>query len=655
MLTVSELAAIPGFVPDHELGHGGQGLACFGRLNGREVVIKVLDPALFSAIAWKHAQDASTIHHPNVITIETVDATDIGGQIYHYVVMPFVEGETLSQALSAGAMPLGLALSNGADLADGLAAFHSRNRIHRDVKPENVMVPANGAGLVLIDLELVHYDDFPTMTGRWMFTPGHAAPEQSINNQAERRSDLFCFGVLLYEMIAGRHPFAAATSHDQQARINDRDDLPDPLPAVVPRDISDLLRRLLAFDLFDRPSSADEVAAALRGHRQPRRLFGDIATGLRAGQDGTTVAWCKDKGEHLDLVVANSSCRKSGYRFSQLKPGNGRLLIDPNTDIFAAGQAKPQFVGSANAWGWGPSPVGSAILTKTDDAELARSILQWQHDKGADGLITPYLRLTRWNQQPGEDLVRTEEIAIESVAVSRRLWPDVPVFVGIAVSREAFLDPTKRGAILAMLTGLQPKADGVYFVLQEGTIDQDFLTELRKAGEVLGRSGLERILAYAGPELVPLLASGSWDAVVTGPSGTHQHLSFTVRTGGVPRRQWKKTVLVRDLLDDLCDEKLTRVIDHGRQMITCGCDGCASMVGTGALRYDRDLAEGHYISALNREVAQMRRWHPTSRAADLRTKISAAITQAAQIDQIQPVTKRLRESERLDPWMKALL
>jgi serine/threonine protein kinase len=656
MIAFQDLAAIPGFIPERAVGNGGQGLACLGRLDGDEVVVKVLDPALFNPIAWKHAQEASTVRHENVIPILSADAVDIAGQIYRYVVMPYVQGKTLADELEQGRLfSLEEALRRGAELADGLGAFHLHHQEHRDVKPGNIMMPEDGRGLVLIDLELVHYDDFPTVTGRGMLTKGYAAPEYSTANQIEYRSDLFCLGIVLYELLTGRHPFADNSWPETQVRI-DRGDLPDPLPAAVPADIAKLLRRLLAHDIFARPATAAEVARTLRTPAPGRRLFGDMAMGLRVSNAQTIVKWCCDEGEELDLVVANASSKTGNVKLDHLRPDHGRLLIDPNTDLFAADQTRDRFPVSIEAWGWEPRPLKNSLLNAVDDAKLARSILQWQNSLGADGLITPYLRLERWTTTPGEDLVRTAEIAKESVRIANASWPDKPVFAGLAVPYTAFTTKAERLAILTTLTGLDPKPDGIYYVLQDGLIDSDFLAALRHTGHTLKEAGLQTILAYAGPELLPLLASGSWDVAVTGSSGSQRHPRFELQLGGPTRANLKKWVLVTHLLEDMRDSYLRRVDTHDHGLIPCGCSGCQAMLSTGTLVYDRDSAERHYVAAMNRRVRDLRRFDPGVRTGELRKELLRAIARAEKIDQTQPPSAiRFGEKARLDPWISTLL
>lgn len=548
MIGWQALSVIVGFTPKGEGGSGGQGIACRGDLNGADVVIKVIDPAHFNPIAWSHAQAAATLRHPNVVPIQAADEFTHAGIVYRYVVMPFIDGESLTKRLSTGPDPaLPTVLKWAVQLADALAAFHNAKRIHRDVKPDNVMVDT-ADDVVLIDLELVRYDEFPTLTGRWMLSRGYASPEHALRNQCETRSDLFSLGIVLFEMLAGRHPYGPGTPAERQDRIN-AGGLPDALPASVPEEIAGLVRRLLAPRLVDRPTSAAAVAAELRGYQPKVRLLGDIGAGLRVSSAKTLVDWALQH-EELDLVVVNASPQAREPKLAKYRPTRGRLLIDPNTDLFAAGQTPDTFPAKAAHWGWGPTPIGAALKTAMGDEALARSILGWQQRNGADALITPYLRLERWVSDPPEDLERTRQLVEASVKVARNDWPGVPVLAGVAVPRSHFLAENQRLDILATLTGCNPAPDGVYFVLQGEGTDKAFLSVLKDTGSVLRKAGLETVLAYAGPELVPVLASGAWDVVVTGVSQGHRAPTFKVQTGGPNPRDKFKWVLAMHPLQD---------------------------------------------------------------------------------------------------------
>ena len=221
------------------LGRGGMGevyLALDTRL-GRKVAVKLL-LAEFTTDADRlrrfeqEARAASALNHPNIITIHEIGKTDS----IHYIVTEYVEGETLRQRL-ASAPQIGMKLSEtiglAAQIAAALAAAHGAGIIHRDIKPENVMVRRDGIVKVLdfglakltkpsstaVSTQAAIFAGNRTDTGVVMGTPRYMAPEQARGEKVDARTDIFSFGVVVYEMMAGRGPFTRATASDLIAAI----------------------------------------------------------------------------------------------------------------------------------------------------------------------------------------------------------------------------------------------------------------------------------------------------------------------------------------------------------------------------------------------------------------------------------------------------
>src|SRR4026207_76960 len=211
-----------------KLGAGGQGTvykAIDSKL-GRSVVIKVLPAELTSKEATlkpfeREARLASSLDHPNICTIFDLDEVDG----VHFIAMQHVEGKTVRQLVSAVPLELKTALLIGLQVADALAAAHSRGIIHRDIKSGNVMVTPSGQVKVL-DFGLAKLlDDNEAATsgihrtelteiGIPYGTATYAAPEQARGDRVDKRADIFSLGVLLYEMLTGTWPFRGKTTID---------------------------------------------------------------------------------------------------------------------------------------------------------------------------------------------------------------------------------------------------------------------------------------------------------------------------------------------------------------------------------------------------------------------------------------------------------
>src|SRR5215831_19250560 len=200
------------------IGAGGMGevyRATDTRL-GRQVAIKVSSRE-FNDRFEREAKAISALNHPNICTLH-----DIGP---NYLVMEFVEGEMLSKIIERGPLPLDKALLYAVQIVDALAAAHAKGIIHRDLKPGNIIITRNGVkvldfGLAKLGSERLPMDAAATVetvtepitrAGAVLGTLYYMAPEQVEGKPTDERSDIFSFGVVLYEMITGQRPFTGDT------------------------------------------------------------------------------------------------------------------------------------------------------------------------------------------------------------------------------------------------------------------------------------------------------------------------------------------------------------------------------------------------------------------------------------------------------------
>jgi serine/threonine-protein kinase len=269
------------------LGAGGSGVVYLANdtLLTRPVVLKILRRGLLTqgqmrTTVLREARLASAIEHPNVCTIYEVGET--GDEAY--IVMQFVPGQSLDKLIERGPANIQLVLSVGIQIADGLQAAHALGIFHRDLKPQNVML-TDGGLVKILDFGLarrLHPEDAgfdpskpavakdasmaETYTARGG-TIRYMAPEQFVTGQSSVQSDIWALGVLLYELISGRHPFARPDAEDFQViRAIQFLDVPD-LDQVVPG-ISTELKSVIATCLEKNPAvryaSAGEVREALK-------------------------------------------------------------------------------------------------------------------------------------------------------------------------------------------------------------------------------------------------------------------------------------------------------------------------------------------------------------------------------------------------------
>jgi serine/threonine protein kinase len=257
------------------IGSGGMGevyLAHDARL-GRDVAIKVLPSTSGSVDALarfeREARAVAALNHPNVLAIHDVGAE---GSV-HFVVTELLEGETLRARLAArGALAPAEAVSYGVQIARGLAAAHDRGIIHRDLKPDNIFITRDGRTKIL-DFGIAIFDQASvatgeqsplTRTGLAMGTVGYMAPEQLLGQPATAQSDLFGFGVVMHEMLAGSHPFARRTVPEVQTAVlrEDPASLSRAVPGVSPSLVR-VIERCLDKQPAGRPESARDLAMFL--------------------------------------------------------------------------------------------------------------------------------------------------------------------------------------------------------------------------------------------------------------------------------------------------------------------------------------------------------------------------------------------------------
>jgi eukaryotic-like serine/threonine-protein kinase len=236
---------------DRELGGGGMSrvfLARDQRLD-RTVVVKVLPPELVAGVSSdrfeREIRLAASLQHPNIVPL--LSAGDVAGLPYY--IMPYVEGDSLRARLSRGPLPIAEAVSVLRDVARALGYAHQRQVVHRDIKPDNVLL--NRGAAVVTDFGIakalsasrspgeVSPTGALTVAGTSLGTPAYMAPEQIAGETVDARADVYAFGCMAYELLTGRTPFAdlpqgkLLAAHLQQAVVPVMERRADAPPALA--------------------------------------------------------------------------------------------------------------------------------------------------------------------------------------------------------------------------------------------------------------------------------------------------------------------------------------------------------------------------------------------------------------------------------------
>jgi serine/threonine-protein kinase len=202
------------------------------------------------------ARAAAGIMHPNVATIH--DVVEHDGRAF--IVMEYVEGESLAARLKRERLPIGRAVAIGRQLASALAAAHACGVVHRDLKPGNVHFATDGSVKVL-DFGIANA---PTAHGPQPGTPPYMSPEQLLGQGVDERSDIYSLGVVLFEMATGRRPHLETEAGELVAAVVHGAPRADAIDPRVPKPLADIIAMALAVDVESRYRSATEIAAALQ-------------------------------------------------------------------------------------------------------------------------------------------------------------------------------------------------------------------------------------------------------------------------------------------------------------------------------------------------------------------------------------------------------
>jgi eukaryotic-like serine/threonine-protein kinase len=328
-----------------EIGRGGMGVV-YKALDthlDRFVAIKILPPDKLSDPERKRrfiqeAKSASALNHPNIVTIYDIDATDRT----IFIAMEYIKGRALNRVIPPSGLAAGKALEYGVQIADALAALHTRGIIHRDLKPANVMVLDNSS-IKILDFGLAKLTEIiadeeksapasgeQTSDGVVVGTPAYMAPEQIEGKQVDSRADIFSFGVLMYEMLAGLRPFQGENQYAIASAVLSKDPVSlTHINSATPAEIERTVSRCLQKDPQLRFQNAADLKVALEW------LARDIESGKLHAMDAPV----RPKGKKrfiysaLGVMLALSAIAAAAIYWMRPGPQNAAALESITWDL----------------------------------------------------------------------------------------------------------------------------------------------------------------------------------------------------------------------------------------------------------------------------------------------------------------------------------
>jgi serine/threonine protein kinase len=291
------------YVVKRELGRGGMGAVYLAEQPslGREVAIKELSAAAAadpSALARfiQEAQVMGRTSHPNIVQVH--DLEQVGAA--SYLILEYVQGRSLREYQHSAPLSLAQSFALMKGLLDALDYAHRHNVVHRDVKPENVLVSGEG-DVKVADFGVARLTDEPgpstaTRTGTTVGTPQYMSPEQVSSSKVDGRSDLYSAGIVLYELVCGRPPFTAAPSDGPFTLMAKHAQAPPPPPALHRPGLDGELERVMLKALSKSPDDRYQTGA-------------DFARELAAVADRLTPGWEQSLRPAADIAAAPALTR----------------------------------------------------------------------------------------------------------------------------------------------------------------------------------------------------------------------------------------------------------------------------------------------------------------------------------------------------------
>lgn len=506
------------------LGSGGFADTYRAEKDGKQYAVKVLRdlPMGTDAVRFEREVETLRLEHDNLVRYVDSGIDSYGGLRRPYIVMPFLPGQTLRQAIDGSPKPLALAevVRIGAAVAAGLAFLHERNIAHRDLNPKNIYLCESGEVLIL-DFGLVKLLDHTSLTlpGQLVGTLAYCAPEQ-LRNETDLHTDLYALGATLFHALCGRPPFLASSHVAFVEMIRTEDpEPPSVLNPATPDGLERLILALLAKEPVQRPASASEVAAALRApagtvrvdptpyDRNADPILAVRATSTSAARAIVGAAMLGESPQVAMTAITTPQVLADVVRAAGFDP-NLELVIDTRVESTAAvGMAK-----TVAARRFAPAngrPYRHSDLRAVETSRrVARGDLFEQNQEGASILRSACFRFSR----PDDHWIKRDARLLgDALAARDAINAQAPLYATVRCQIDALLQEEDRFAVANRFSRGAP--DGFWLEVYDLSIHShpEAIAAVMEMLLLLQERGIRVIASLPGP-LVEL----AWSIGVAG-------------------------------------------------------------------------------------------------------------------------------------------
>ena len=648
---------------------GAVGDLYFVERGGVRTALKVLRPDIPTERTERELEALQRITHPGVVRFLGHGVFNYQGLPYRYIEMERVEGHRLTDDLRAiNAQPVGARIDLVVKLLDAVEAIDAQHVVHRDIKPDTIIIRADGSP-VIVDLGWAKLTDATTITivGQRTGSLAYNSPEQYRGEPVDGRSDLFAVGIVAYKIVIGRHPFWSedpAQSPDWAAHAQGR-----PLVGLLTEpglsdEVADAIDSLLEADPANRPASGrvawENIRAAQGGSRPPLEVFprsvflvniGFLKSHLETGFFGITTL----DGDVLELRVNSAGSAGAHLQRGQLT----HRLVDPSSpmSLWPQAQQRPMYASHA-------LPHDIDVLQLASDNAYADAFvapfLALQSQLGVTEYIAPYVYAGVGHLESVETSMRLAEIAVSKAGTT-------PVLAGVALEGSILMDSTARQQVTRALTGA--RVPGYYVLVNDNRADfrqldhEDLVVGMRELTRALRRARKAVVFGRVGSVGLCLLAVGA-AGFSSGVEAKGMH--YSPEDPDPPEGGGAATIeryYVRGLFGFLRSEELRSALTvndpttNASPLAACGCAFCVANGGMFAAggTWLAPVASRHMLWALAADAAELSGLRLGARRAWLADRLARA---SATRNAILRAGVRLEPESRtpsFDVWRKVFV